>query len=136
MTIARVTDAPLSLDEHLRAVDDPHCGAVVSFVGQVRDHDPAVDGVVDAIEYSAHPDAERVLAGLVERFGGPDVKIAISHRVGRLGVGDYALVACVASAHRAEAFETSRALIEAVKTDLPVWKKQHDVAGGAHWVGL
>ena len=134
--LARVSAEPLSLDEHLRAVASPDAGAVASFVGQVRDHDPEADGTVVSLEYSAHPEAERILTEIAARFTADGVRVAVSHRVGLLAVGDYALVACVSSAHRAAAFDTCRALVEAVKVELPVWKRQITGDGAHTWVGL
>ena len=133
---AQVIDAPLDLAAHLSAVESPHAGAVASFIGQVRDHDPDVTGTVLTLEYSCHPDAERILAELVARFETEGVRIAISHRIGRLAVGDLALVACVSSAHRAAAFDICRALVEAVKIELPIWKRQLTDDGAHTWVGL
>jgi len=145
--IVAVTPDELSVTRHLAAVEDRRCGAIATFVGRIRDHDPGVAGEVSGIEYSAHPDAETVLAGIVESLlgrdgdgwdggaGGP-VIVAVSHRTGSLSVGDVALVACVATAHRALAYEVSRELVERIKAELPVWKKQHAVDGTHHWVGL
>ena len=93
MTLVHVGDEPLDVATHLAAVDSPAMGAVVTFVGQIRDHDPGVDGPVAGIEYSAHPDAESVLARLVAALPA-DVLVAVSHRIGQLEVGDLALVAC------------------------------------------
>lgn len=134
--LARVSSAPLDLAEHLAAVQDPACGAVVTFVGQVRDHDPGASGEVTGIEYSAHPDAQRVLAELAERAEADGARVAVSHRIGSLAVGDLALVACVATAHRAQAYEVSRELVERIKAELPVWKRQTEVDGRASWVGI
>ncbi|WGD36572.1 molybdenum cofactor biosynthesis protein MoaE [Lysinibacter sp. HNR] len=136
MTILRISDTPLDLASHLEAVDSPHSGAVVTFIGRVRDHDPAVTGPVTLLEYSAHPSAVEVLRGLVERIVPNGILVAVSHRVGRLEVGDLAVIVCVSSAHRAEAYEVSRKLIEAIKAELPVWKKQHRADGTHDWVGL
>lgn len=136
--LTAVTDATLDLAVHVAHVQDPAAGAVAVFVGQVRDHDPSVPGEVVALEYSAHPDAGRVLAALAERIAVVDgtLGVAISHRVGRLEVGDAALVCAVATAHRAEAFDRCRELVEIVKEELPVWKREI-LAGGEHvWVGL
>lgn len=141
---ARVTAEPLDVAEHLSIVDDERCGAVSVFVGRIRNHDPGVEGEVAGIEYSAHPDAERVLreiaVGLddaaLDGPAGAPVLVAVSHRIGSLGVGDVALVACVATAHRAQAQELSQRLVERIKHELPVWKKQHTVDGAHHWVGL
>ncbi len=135
--LAAISFAPLDLDAHLRAVDDPRMGAVTTFVGRVRDHDPDASAAVVALEYSAHPDAEQALARLAEgAAAATGALVAVSHRVGRLGVGDAAVVIAVASAHRAEAFEVCRTLIESIKTDLPVWKKQVESDGTATWLGL
>lgn len=134
--LTRVTPDELLLAEHLAAVEDPHAGAVVTFVGQIRDHDPEAEGRVVSLDYTAHPDAERVLEGLVAAHSRDGVRIAVSHRIGHLEVGDIALIACVASAHRGDAYDVSRALVEAVKAEVPIWKQQHEVDGSASWVGL
>lgn len=134
--LARVSSDPLDLAEHLAAVQDPACGAVVTFVGQVRDHDPDADGEVTGIEYSAHPDAERILAELAEQAEADGARVAVSHRIGALAVGDLALVACVATAHRAQAYEVSRELVERIKAELPVWKRQQQSDGRTSWVGI
>jgi molybdopterin synthase catalytic subunit len=135
MTLVHVGDEPLDVVEHLTAVDSPTMGAVVTFIGRVRDHDPEVDGPVAGIEYSAHPDAEKVLTRLVAAQPA-GVLVAVSHRTGHLDVGDLALVACVAAAHRDAAYAASRDLIESIKRELPVWKRQLQDDGTANWVGL
>ncbi|OZB87791.1 MAG: molybdenum cofactor biosynthesis protein MoaE [Microbacterium sp. 14-71-5] len=134
--LARVSSDPLDLTAHLAAVQDPACGAVVTFVGQVRDHDPDADGEVTGIEYSAHPDAERILTELAEQAEAGGARVAVSHRIGALAVGDLALVACVATAHRAHAYEVSRELVERIKAELPVWKRQAQADGRTSWVGI
>ena len=138
--LAQVSAEPLSLDAHLQAVASPDAGAIASFIGQVRDHDPEATGEVVSLEYSAHPDAGRILIEIAtrftEKFADAGVRISVSHRVGLLAVGDLALVACVSSAHRAAAFEACRDLVEAVKVELPVWKRQSTEDGTHSWVGL
>lgn len=138
MTFVELTDQPLSLAAHVTAVADPRAGAVAAFLGQVRDHDPAVTGEVVALEYTAHPDAEAVLARLAGAAAGRDgvLGVAVSHRVGTLHVGEPALVAAVATAHRELAFAVCRELVEAVKAELPMWKREV-LADGSHvWVGV
>lgn len=136
-----VTTAELDLGSHVAAVRHEGAGAVASFVGIIRDHDPEAEGAVTSIDYSHHPAAESVLArlalGVVERVD-PDgvARVAISHRVGHLEVGDIALVCCVATPHRRLAFEICDALVEEVKGGLPVWKHQHEVGGRSVWSGL
>lgn len=135
---ARLDAAPLDLPQHVAAVSGPRAGAVASFVGLVRDHDPGATGEVTALEYSAHPDAERVLASIAaELAADPDVLgLSVSHRTGTLGVGDVAIVACVATAHRSHAFDVCRTLVERVKAEVPIWKKQLEADGSHTWVGL
>lgn len=116
-------------------------GAVTSFVGQVRDHDPEAAGEVLSLDYSAHPDASRIIAEVVERAASqadPDglVDVVAVHRLGHLEVGDLALVVVAASPHRAPTFEVCRAVVEAVKHEVPIWKKQHEADGSHTWSGL
>ncbi|MDX2376840.1 molybdenum cofactor biosynthesis protein MoaE [Microbacterium sp. LRZ72] len=135
--LARVSADPLDLDAHLEAVDDDAAGAVTTFVGRVRDHDPDAGGSVVALEYTAHPDAESGLARLAAAaIGDTAAIVAVSHRIGRLAVGDAAVIIAVASPHRAEAFEVCRRVIETIKTDLPVWKRQVEADGTTAWKGL
>ena len=135
--LAAISSERLDLDAHLAAVDDPTCGAVTTFVGRVRDHDPDAATAVVALEYSAHPDVEAALHRLAESaIGSSSAVVAVSHRIGRLAVGDDAVVIAVSSPHRAEAFEVCRTLIESIKTDLPVWKRQVEADGTTAWKGL
>ena len=116
----------------------PRAGAVATFLGVVRDHDPSVEGEVVALDYSAHPDAEAVLARLAGDAAATDgvLGVAVSHRVGLLRVGEAAIVAAVATAHRALAFDVCRELVETVKAELPVWKREVLRDGSHVWVGL
>ncbi|AZS37899.1 Molybdopterin synthase catalytic subunit 1 [Microbacterium lemovicicum] len=135
--LARISDVALVLDEHLDAVDDASSGAVTTFVGRVRDHDPDAAGAVVALEYSAHPDAETALHAIAEKASaGTAASVAVSHRIGRLAVGDAAVVIAVASPHRAEAFEVCREVIEQIKLALPVWKRQIEADGTTAWKGI
>lgn len=135
--IARISDAPLDVAAHLAAVDDPTAGAVASFIGTVRDHDPDAATAVVALEYTSHPDAEATLREIALRASGDrDAIVAVSHRIGRLAVGDAAVVIAVATPHRAESFEICRAVIEEIKRALPVWKRQVESDGTTSWKGL
>jgi molybdopterin synthase catalytic subunit len=132
--IAEVTDAPLDCVAHERAVAHPAAGAVAVFHGVVRDHDQGRD--VTVLEYEAHPSAGAVLAEVAaEVAADPEVyAVAVSHRIGVLGVGDVALVAAVSSAHRAAAFAACARLVDEVKARLPVWKRQLFLDGTEEWV--
>jgi molybdopterin synthase catalytic subunit len=137
VVIAAISDAPLDVDAHLAAVVDEAAGAETSFVGRVRDHDPDAATAVVALEYSAHPDAEQTLRRIAEEaIGDSRALVAVSHRIGRLEVGDAAVVIAVSSSHRAQAFEVCREIIETIKSDLPVWKRQVEADGATHWKGL
>ena len=134
VVLAEVTETPIDLQRLLAAVEGPASGAVVSFAGVVRNHDAGRPVV--SIEYSAHPTAERVLARLVAEITGASEAeaVAVSHRVGPLAIGDAALVVAVAGVHRAEAFTTAMNLVDEVKLQLPVWKRQIFPDGTDEWV--
>lgn len=133
---AVLSDAPLDVAAHLSDVAAPDAGATALFVGTVRDRDPDAVGEVVRLEYSAHPDAAAVLADLAAAVDAPGLRIAVGHRTGVLAVGEAAIVCAVSSAHRADAFAVSRELVERVKAELPVWKKQVAADGSSVWVGL
>ena len=135
--LCEVSAVPLSLDAHVAAVADASHGAIATFVGVVRDHDPSVVGDVTHLEYSAHPDAPAILKRIVADVEAAHaVTIALSHRTGLLGVGEVAIVAAAASAHRAEAFAACREAVERVKAELPVWKREILADGSHTWVGI
>jgi molybdopterin synthase catalytic subunit len=132
--IATVTDAQLDVTAHEAAVGHPAAGAVVSFAGVVRDHDGG-KGVL-RLAYEAHPTAGAVLAEVAAEIAKDPavVAVAVSHRVGPLEIGDVALAAAVATAHRAEAFAACARLVDEVKSRLPVWKHQLFTDGTDEWV--
>jgi molybdopterin synthase catalytic subunit len=106
---------------------------VVSFAGVVRDHDDG-RGVLE-LEYGGHPTAERILAEVAAEIAvDPAVyAVAVSHRIGRLEIGDVALAAAV-STHRADAFAACARLVGEVKARLPIWKRQVFADGTEEWV--
>jgi molybdopterin synthase catalytic subunit len=132
---AVVTEDSLDVEEHARLVARPNAGAVVSFSGVVRDHD---DGrKVRALEYSSHPGASDVIARVAVQIAAthPQVQaLAVSHRIGPLAIGDSALACAVSAAHRAEAFVACAALVDEVKLQLPIWKRQEFTDGSEEWV--
>lgn len=134
MMLVAVTDQPLDLAAHEKAVAGAASGAVVSFQGVVRDHDHGRG--VTVLEYEGHPSAEAVLREVAEEIAAdPDVHaVAVSHRVGRLAVGDVALVAAVSTAHRAAAFAACARLVDEAKARLPIWKHQVFTDGTDEWV--
>lgn len=131
---AEVTTGLLDLAEHERLVSLPTAGAVVSFAGVVRDHDHGRSVV--SLDYEAHPGAAAVLQEVAEEIAkDPGVQaVAVSHRVGPLAIGDVALAAAVACAHRAEAFDACLRLVDEAKARLPIWKHQRFSDGTHEWV--
>ncbi len=110
-------------------------GALVVFEGVIRDHDHGA--AVTSLEYSAHPDAEQFLAELCSELAAETgLRVAATHRIGTLVVGDVALVAAVAAPHRAEAFAACALLVDRLKQRVPIWKRQHLADGETEWVGL
>ena len=131
---ARLTREPLDADALARGVAAPWAGAVVVFTGVVRDHEG--ERRVERLEYEAYESlaGERlraVAAAALARW--PLARIAVVHRVGELRVGEASAVIAVAAAHRAEAFDCCRHVLEQVKKSVPVWKRSHG-PDGAQWV--
>lgn len=119
----------------LSLVGAPEDGAVVLFLGMVRDHN---DGrAVSGMRYDAYGAmAEKVLQTIAEEAAdrlGTDRLVAV-HRVGELGIGEISVAIAASGPHRAEAFDATRYVIEEIKKRLPVWKKEHYVEGDAQWV--
>ena len=131
-----ITDDPLDSSTLIDSARRETCGAVASFIGVVRNHDGGES--VDAIEYSSHPSSAQILRDIVAEFKDrPGVhRIVAWHRVGRLEIGEDAMVVAVAAEHRAQAFRTVEAIVEDVKAKLPIWKKQELTDGSHNWSGL
>jgi molybdopterin synthase catalytic subunit len=126
---------PFGAAEVLAAVEDAGAGGVVSFTGLVRDHDGGRG--VRELEYEAHPGAEAALRRVAEQVVGdlPGVAVAALHRTGLLAVGDVAVVVAASAAHRGEAFDAARRLIDDLKREVPIWKRQVFDDGTEEWVG-
>jgi len=135
VVLSDVVDETLSLSKHLAAVDDAAAGATVSFSGVVRDHDGGRG--VTALEYHGHPTAASVVAQVASEIAARPgvIAVAVSHRIGLLKVGDVALAAAVSAAHRRDAFAACTDLVDEVKRQLPVWKRQVFDDGTDEWVG-
>lgn len=134
MRAADVVSTPIDALELAEQVDDPGAGAVVTFSGDVRDHDHG--RTVLRLDYEAHPTAAELLAevaaDVASRFD--VIAVAVMHRVGPLEIGDCALAAAVSSAHRGEAFAACAALVDETKARIPVWKHQYFADGTDEWV--
>jgi molybdopterin synthase catalytic subunit len=133
--VTRIRTEVLSLDEVVREVTHAGAGAVATFIGLVRDHN---DGrAVTLLEYEAYgvmaeKELEAILVELAARF--PGVRVAATHRIGPLKVGDAAVLCAASAPHRGEAFRACRELIDEIKARLPIWKREHG-PDGPYWVG-
>jgi molybdopterin synthase catalytic subunit len=130
-----ITEAPLSLDAMVAAIRQDACGAIASFLGIVRG--VARGRKVDHLEYDAYPEmaiAKMRQIGDEIRTRWPVDRIAIAHRVGRLGVGEASVAIAVASPHRHEALQACAYAIERLKEIVPIWKKEV-WSDGAEWIG-
>ena len=121
-----------TLTEQVRS---SHCGAVVLFLGTVRDL--TGDEVTVFLDYDAYaPMAEKKLAEIeVEvRNRWPVGDMAMVHRLGRMEVGEISVAVAVSCPHRVEAFEACRYAIDTLKELVPIWKKDHTPTGESEWV--
>lgn len=118
------------------AVAHPSAGAIASFSGVVRDHDGGRDVV--SLTYEAHPDADAVVAAVLEEARSrPGVlEVSALHRTGDLAVGDLAFASAASAAHRAEAFAACAWIVDQVKAQAPIWKHQRFADGTEEWVNF
>jgi MoaE-MoaD fusion protein len=127
-TWSRVSAEPLSLDSLAQRVRDPRAGAVITFSGVTRD--------VERLEYDAYAEmAEERMAAItaeaVERHG--LCAAAVEHRVGDVPLSEPSVIVAVSAPHRGEAFAGAREIIDRVKAEAPIWKKEVEGAAG-RWV--
>ena len=126
---------PPSIDEAVAHVQHAGAGAVCVFLGTVRDHNegrPVVKLEYEAYEGMAVAEMTRIAEELATEVAG--VRLAVLHRTGTLSVGDVAVVCAASAPHRAEAYRACRALIDRVKSRVPIWKREYGPEG-AYWVG-
>ena len=130
-----ITEAPIQAKDVLEGLASPQDGALLVFLGVVRDHH---DGRrVRGLVYEAYREmAEETLALIAGEAGGRfgTDRIVVQHRVGALEVGEVSTAIAVATPHREEAYGASRYIIEEIKRRLPVWKLEEFEEGEARWV--
>jgi len=129
MVVVKVTQAPFKLSDVVACVEDPACGAVVTFQGMIRSLEG--DQSIRAIRYEAYePMASKEMMGVAllarSRWG---VRVALWHRTGRVGVGERSLAVAVAGAHRAEAFQACEFIVDEIKKRVPIWKVDYEIEG-------
>ncbi len=129
-------DGPIDIPSLAMELDDPAAGAVVTFDGRVRNHNEGK--AVSHLEYQAYPalavsTGRQILEEECARHG--ILRARAAHRTGPLAIGEAAVWVGVASAHRGAAFDAARAIMERLKYELPVWKKETYADGRTEWVG-
>lgn len=130
-----ITGAVIDPQAVLAMVGSPADGAVVLFLGTVREHNEGrtVNGMrYDAFAEMAEPELRNIAAEAAARAGSD--RIAVVHRIGELSIGDVSVAIAVSSPHRAESFDAARYVIEQIKLRLPVWKQEHYVEGSSEWL--
>lgn len=133
--MGHLTESPIKVDPLVDHVRAPDRGGIAIFLGLVRDHHRG-RGVL-GLDYSAYgPMAEQVIAEIIREAEGKwsRAAVAVEHRIGALTIGDTAVAVVAAAAHRGEAFEACRYVIEELKKRVPVWKKEFFADGTVEWV--
>ena len=131
-----LVESPIDVAAVQARVARPGAGGIALFCGAVRDESEG--RAVVLLEYQAYAsmalaEMRRCVEEIEARFGG-EVRLAVTHRIGALRVGDLAVVCAASAPHRGEAFDACRALIDAIKARVPIWKREHG-PDGAWWVG-
>jgi len=133
--MSHLTEQPIDIPALLALDRFPDCGGLALFAGTVRDHHQGL--AVRSLRYTAYaPLAEKRIADIeretCRRFGLDYCRV--QHRIGDLCIGDVAIVCVARAAHRAEAFEACRYLIEEVKHQAPIWKQEFYEDGSSAYV--
>ncbi len=131
----QLTREPIEYDALTEQVIQPSCGAVVTFLGTVRDL--TCEQVTVALDYEAYgPMAEKKMAEIEADTRGrwPVGEIAIVHRLGHLEIGEVSVAVAVSCPHRAQAFDACRHAIDRLKELVPIWKKENWADGTTEWV--
>lgn len=131
----KIVTSPILIGEVIENVMHPNVGAIVTFIGTVREMTGEKKTLYlqyEAYESMAHAKLAQVGREIEQQWSG--TKTAIIHRIGRLEIGDIAVAIAVSSSHRNEAYEANRYAIERIKELVPIWKKEH-WDDGEMWVG-
>jgi len=131
----KLTDTPIDSRAIIDSVRSPQAGGLATFEGWVRNHHQGRD--VASLEYEAFPalaekEGNRILRQIASTY---DILTAVCHhRTGHLHIGETAICIAVSSAHRDAAFDACRAIIDSIKSTVPIWKKEHYTDGTSLWV--
>lgn len=125
---------PISASLLVEEVVSHGSGAIVTFSGNVRDHDHGKS--VESLRYEIHPSSSHILSETVNEVSLRHnlTGVAVAHRYGEIPIGDAALIVAVAAAHRGEAFAACAELVDQIKAKIPIWKHQVFADGTDEWV--
>jgi molybdopterin synthase catalytic subunit len=132
--MVHITESPIDLNQVLALAHHAKAGAIVLFSGEARNHHEGQ--AVDLLEYEAHVEmAEALIATILEeakqKWG---LHFAFAqHRIGKVGISESAVVVVTSASHRQEAYEANRHIIDRIKAEVPIWKKEHLSNGKAEW---
>ena len=134
MITALVTENLISAEALTAQVKSSDAGAVVTFSGDVRNHDKGKS--VTSLNYEIHPSAQSVIEKITNEVAAKHevVNVSVAHRYGAIAIGESAFVVAVSAAHRGPAFAACQELVERVKAELPIWKYQEFTDGTNEWV--
>jgi molybdopterin synthase catalytic subunit len=130
-----IVDGPIRPEDHLKEFQDPACGAVVTFTGVIRSSNGGRR--VSHMFYDCYREmADRELAKLAEEIKSSNALEAVRvwHRIGRVDVGEVSLLVIVWAAHRRAAFEANEQIVDGIKKNVPIWKKECYTDGTAEWL--
>ncbi|HOV81192.1 MAG TPA: molybdenum cofactor biosynthesis protein MoaE [Methanothrix sp.] len=130
MPLIEITEEEISIDQLMRRARRPEAGAIVSFTGTVRD-DGIEQMVVEAFPEAAKAEMQAIVDEATGRFS--LLSAGVVHRTGSLAVGESIVAIVCSAAHRQEAFDGCRYIIEELKSRVPIWKKEIGKDGG-RWV--
>ena len=131
----RLTNEPIDYHAVTEEARRNDCGAVVTFLGTVRELTAGRQTV--ALDYEAYPGmAEKKMAEIEQetRARWPVGEMVLVHRVGHLGLGEVSVAVSVSCPHRGQAFEACRYAIDRLKETVPIWKKENWADGSTEWV--
>ena len=134
--MVRLISSPIGTQEVVESVRTPESGGTAVFIGTTRNQSRG--RAVLTLEYEAYEPMALKIMELIEREAcgrWPLQQVSIVHRLGRVEVGEASVVIAVSSAHRKEAFEACRFLIDRLKQDVPIWKREYFADGTVEWVG-
>lgn len=132
----KITTEVITGTEVREAVEGPDAGAVVVFLGTVRNN---TDGrPVTRLEYEAYPPmAEKKMAEIAQEIAqkwGDTLRVAMAHRTGKLEIGEVSVAVAIASPHRKDGFEACQYAMNRLKQIVPIWKREIWADGEAEWV--